>query len=97
MLISFAVTAKLICIFVFAHAKIRFSDGAVQMGFFFLISDFMSMYLYLLDHLVWNLWLLSLMCLHTSLSRTTTLDDIVSVYSLKGLYSIVAKSVLLFY
>ena len=30
-LISFAVTAKLICVFVFAYAKIRFSDVAAHM------------------------------------------------------------------
>ena len=29
-LISFAVTAKLICVFVFAYAKIRFSHDAAQ-------------------------------------------------------------------
>ena len=29
-LISFAVTAKLICAFVFAYAKIRFSHGAAH-------------------------------------------------------------------
>ena len=32
-LISFAVTAKLICVFVFAYAKIRFSHDAAQMIF----------------------------------------------------------------
>ena len=31
-LISFAVTAKLICVFVFAYAKGRFSYDATQMG-----------------------------------------------------------------
>ena len=31
MLISFAVTAKLICVFVFAYAKIRFSHNAAHM------------------------------------------------------------------
>ena len=31
MLISFAVTAKLICVFVFAHAKCWFSHDAAQM------------------------------------------------------------------
>ena len=30
-LISFAVTAKLICVFVFAYAKIRFSYDAAHM------------------------------------------------------------------
>ena len=30
-LISFAVTAKLICVFVFAYAKIRFSHDEVQL------------------------------------------------------------------
>ena len=30
-LISFAVTAKLICVFVFAYAKSRFSHDAAQM------------------------------------------------------------------
>ena len=30
-LISFAVTAKLICVFVFAYAKIRFSNDEAQM------------------------------------------------------------------
>ena len=30
-LISFAVTAKLICVFVFAHAKSRFSHDAAHM------------------------------------------------------------------
>ena len=32
-LISFAVTAKLICVFVFAYAKIRFSHDAAQISF----------------------------------------------------------------
>ena len=31
-LISFAVTAKLICVFVFAYAKIRFSNDAAHMS-----------------------------------------------------------------
>ena len=31
-LISFTVTAKLICVFVFAYAKSRFSDGAAQVS-----------------------------------------------------------------
>ena len=31
-LISFAVTAKLICVFVFAYAKIRFSHGEAQIN-----------------------------------------------------------------
>ena len=31
MLISFAITAKLICVFVFAYAKCRFSHAAAQM------------------------------------------------------------------
>ena len=30
-LISFAVTAKLVCVFVFAYAKIRFSHDAAHM------------------------------------------------------------------
>ena len=33
-LISFAVTAKLICVFVFAYAKIRFSHNEAHMIFF---------------------------------------------------------------
>ena len=59
----------------------------------FLISDLIgfNMYVYLLDHLVWNLWLLSLMCLQTSLSRTTTLEDIVSKLIKASLYSIEAN------
>ena len=32
-LISFAVTAKLICVFVFAYAKSRFSHDSAQMSF----------------------------------------------------------------
>ena len=32
-LISFAVTAKLICVFVFAYAKIRFSHDAAHICF----------------------------------------------------------------
>ena len=32
-LISFAVTAKLICVFVFAYAKSRFSHDAAQLTF----------------------------------------------------------------
>ena len=32
-LISFAVTAKLICVFVFAYAKIRFSHKEAQLSY----------------------------------------------------------------
>ena len=35
-LISFAVTAKLICVFVFAYAKIRFSHDAAQISLCFI-------------------------------------------------------------
>ena len=33
-LISFAVTAKVICVFVFANAKIRFSHNEAHIGLF---------------------------------------------------------------
>ena len=36
-LISFAVTAKVICVFVFSYAKSRFSHDAAHFIFFFLI------------------------------------------------------------
>ena len=36
-LISFAVTAKLICVFVFAYAKCQFSHDAAFMMLFFLV------------------------------------------------------------
>ena len=41
-LISFAVTAKLICIFVFAYAKSRFSHDAAQM--IYLVTEASSLF-----------------------------------------------------
>ena len=38
-LISFAVTAKLICVFVFAYAKSRFSHDAAQLGYWLRCQD----------------------------------------------------------
>ena len=38
-LISFAVTAKLICAFVFAYVDCWFSNVAAQMGYMMIITD----------------------------------------------------------
>ena len=43
--ISFAVTAKLICVFVFAYAKIRFSHNEAHV--YSVISGHISMFMYL--------------------------------------------------
>ena len=48
-LISIAVTAKLICVFVFAYAKSRFSHDAAHMvhsGYNWFIRDIINMYMY---------------------------------------------------
>ena len=38
-LISFAVTAKLICVFVFAYGKSRFSHDAARLCFYFFLDE----------------------------------------------------------
>ena len=45
-LISFAVTAKLICVFVFAYAKSRFSHDAAQIGMCYVLMTHSIMALY---------------------------------------------------
>ena len=41
-LISFAATAKLICVFVFAYAKSRFSQDAAHMFVYVFVNYFVS-------------------------------------------------------
>ena len=43
-LISFAVTAKLICVFVFAYTKIRFSHDAAHLDVYCNLRDIGSMF-----------------------------------------------------
>ena len=70
-LISFAVTAKLICIFVFAYAKIRFSHDNSNM-----LSDVLSLIRFIRDHVA---------CVkHLSREYTNMLNGIIGLHYRKS-------------